>query len=235
MRGPRRIGLLAISGVCLFAFMATSAFAADELLTTENGGTRLRELTTTPAGSPDSLEFVNSGSLAWKLSELSNTCTEIELGAFVKTNPVGGNPELALPWGVAEGDNCTFAVLFGPVTADAAHPGALQTSMVIKDDEPRPNPIHAEVTKFEMAWLGMPFGTCIYGVKEAEKLVGNVTTTGGPYGEEGAAPNLTVSFSGKTMKKQAGSGEACPAEIELTKAVFVLETPSTNTDGAFYS
>jgi hypothetical protein len=235
MRGPRRIGLLAISGVCLFAFMTTSAFAADELLTKEAAGTRLRELTTTPAGSPDSLELVNKESFVWKQGELSNTCTEIELGAFVKTNPVGGNPVLSLPWGVAEGDNCTFLVYFGPVTSDEKHPGSLETSMTIKDDEPAPNPIRAVVTKFEMAWLGEPWGTCIYGVSGAETLVGNVTTTGGPYGEEGAVANLTVSFSGKILQRQAGSAELCPKELELNKAVFILETPSTNTDGAFYS
>jgi hypothetical protein len=233
MRGPRRIGLLAISGVCLFAFIATSAFAADELLT-KNGGTRLRDLTTAPAGSPDSLEFVNSGSLVWSVGANAETCSEIELGAFVKTNPVGGNPELALPWGVVEGDSCSFAVVvFGPVTADAAHPGALQTSMVIKDDEPAPYPIHAEVTNFEMAF-GRSFGTCIYGVIGSEKLVGLVTSPVAPYGEERAAPNLMVSFGGTTMKRQAGSGELCYAEGTLD-AEFVLETPSTNTDGAFYS
>ena len=236
MRGSRRIGLLAISVVCLFAFITSSAFAADELLTKEAAGTRLREPSTVPAGFPDSLEFVNKESVVFKYGSVSNGCTEFELGAFVKTNPVGGNPVLSLPWGVGEGDNCTFLFYFGPVTADAAHPGALETSMTIKDDEPLPNPIHAVVTKFEMAWLGTPVGTCIYGTSGVEPpLVGNVTTTGGPYGEEGAEPNLMVSFSGKIVQRQAGSAELCPKEGELTKAVFILETPSTITDGAFYS
>jgi hypothetical protein len=234
MRGPRRIGLLAISVVCLFAFMASSAFAADELLT-KAAGTRLRELTTAPAGFPDSLEFVNKGSVVLKVGELTNTCTEMEFGTFVKTNPVGGNPVLSLPWGVAEGDNCTFLTDFGPVTSDTAHGGALETSVVIKDDEPEPNPIRANVTKLQFTVQGTIAGTCVYGVSGAETLVGNVTTTGGPYGEEGAEPNLTVSFSGKILQRQAGSAEVCPKEAELNKAVFILETPSTNTDGAFYS
>jgi hypothetical protein len=236
MRGSRRIGLLAISVVCLFAFMASSAFAVDELLTKEAAGTRLREYTTTPVGFPDSLEFVNKESVVLKVGELTNTCTEMEFGTFVKTNPVGGPPVLSLPWGVAEGDNCTFLTYFGPATADAAHPGALETSVTIKDDEPLPNPIHAEVTKLSFAILGTPVGTCIYGTSGVEPpLVGNVTTTGGPYGEEGAVANLTVSFSGRIVQRQAGSAELCPKEGELNKAVFILETPSTNTDGAFYS
>jgi len=237
MRGSRRIGLLAISVVCVFAFTAASALAVedDQLFTTNaGGGTALRELTTAPAGFPESAEFVNSGEVVLKASVVENKCTEIAFGTFVTKNKLEEDPVLSLPYGVAEGDNCNFSTYFGVVSADAAHPGSLEASVTVKDEEPEPNPVRAYVKNLQFALLGTAAGTCVYGVSGAEELVGNVTSPNGAYGEEGAAPNLTVSFSGKKVKKQALSGGLCPAEGELATAVFVLETPSTTTDGAFY-
>jgi hypothetical protein len=247
MRGPRRIGLLAISAVCVFACTAASAYAVedDQLFNTSvAGGTALRDINTlppTPGGAfPDSLEFKNVGNVVFKAGTvLTNTCSEIEFAGFVTKNEVGGEekiPELSLPWGVAENDECTPAhVYFGPVNAA----GALETHIAIDDDN-NPNPIDAVVTRLSFTFLEVPgLGAgeyCTYGVVAAEKLVGAVTSpvAGLGYGEEGAEPNLKMDFAGQKAKKQPGSAALCPAELELTAAKFILETPSTTTDGAFY-
>ncbi len=106
----------------MFAFTAASALAAEhDQLLDKPAGVALRSLKTAPEHFPDSLEFVNSGEVVLKAATVETNARRSSSGAFVRKIKVGEDPVLSLPWGVAEGDNCTFPTYFGPVTADAAH------------------------------------------------------------------------------------------------------------------
>jgi hypothetical protein len=232
MRGPTRIGLLAVSLVCLFALMVASAFAdADDQLRDKEKGTVLRDVKAKPENQPDAIEFVNNGTAKLKTSLGTIECTELEFGSTVLSNALGA-VELALPFGVAEGDNCSITGVGAvPTYFDTTAEGAVgnaankKVARITVADTGVGTPVVATLhdLKFSQS-IGGKFCT-----GELNEVSGTVTNSSGPFVEE-KTPNLEAKFE-KTIKV---SGEAgCPTEATLT-VNFFLETPSTMTDTAWF-
>src|SRR6202035_5707561 len=108
MRGSTRIGLLAVSLVCLFALMATAAFSAERRGFDKKGGTALRDVNAIPKNQPDAIEFVNNGTAKLISTAGDIECTELEMGTTLVNNDGVSALRLAIPFGVAEGDNCSL-------------------------------------------------------------------------------------------------------------------------------
>lgn len=232
MRGSRRIGLLAISLVCMFAFMAASAFGdAEDQLLNAKGGTLLRDVKTTPVNQPDALEFVNNGNVVLKTSVGTLTCTEVEFGTTVLNAKATATTEveLAVPFGVAEGpEDCTVPTYFDTLATGAVGNSANgKVASVSIADSGAGTEIVATLhnLKFSQNITGIGFCTGnLDGVK------GKVENSEGPFVEE-APPNLNVQF---TEKELTVSGTGCPTTAKLT-ANFFLETPSTSTETAWFA
>ncbi len=234
MRGPTRIGLLALSLVCMFAFMVATAFGdADDQLLNQKAGAALRDVTTTPANQPDAGEFVNNGNVVLETSLGNITCTEIEFGTTVLKNKPG-EVELALPFGVAEGQDCTNPTV-----------GEVPTYFDTLATGPVGNSANGKVASVSIAdtGVGTKIIATVHNLKFSQNLAGKfctgnldlitgtVTNSEGPFVEE-ATPNLNVQFN---EQKVAVTGEVgCPTEGKLT-ANFFLETPSTGTDTAWFN
>jgi hypothetical protein len=228
MRGSRRIGLLAVSAVCLFAFIASSAFSAERRVFDKKGGTALRDVNATSKNQPDAIEFVNNGNAKLVSTLGTIECTELEMGTTLVNND-GVNPlRVAIPFGVVEGDNCT-APLIGtvPTYFDTLANGAVG------------NAGNGNVASATITGATAPFTVTLHDLKfsqniagkfctgELDKVEGEVTNSEGPFVEE-KTPNLEV----KIKKEISVSGEGCPSKATLT-ANFFLETPSTTTDTAW--
>jgi hypothetical protein len=228
MRGSTRIGLLAVSLVCLFAVMAASAFAdADDQLLDKKAGVALRDVKATPANQPDALEFVANGEVILESSVGNLTCNEIEFGTTILSN-VTGTVELAVPFGVAEGDTCTVPTYFDTLTTGPVGNSANgKVASVSLADTGAGTEIVATVhnLKFSQNITGIGFCT-----DNLDGVTGKVTNSEGPFVEE-APPNLNVQF---TKAKVPVTGTGCPTEGKLT-ANFFLETPSTGTDTAWFN
>jgi hypothetical protein len=230
MRGSTRVGLLAVSLVCLFAVMAASAFAdADDQLLDKKAGVALRDVKATPTNQPDALEFVaNSEGVVLETSIGTLTCTEMEFGSTVLSNAAGA-VELAVPFGVAEGDTCTVPTYFdtlatGPV-GNAANGKVASVSIA---DTGAGTEMVATVhnMKFSQNIPGIGFCT-----GNLDGITGKATNSEGPFVEE-APPNLNVKFTSSKVGVTGAAG--CPTEGKLT-ATFFLETPSTGTDTAWFN
>jgi hypothetical protein len=242
MRGSTRIGLLAVSLVCLFAFMVASAFAdADDQLLDKAAGTALRDVKTEPSPhQPDALEFVNNGAVILKTGVGTITCTELEFGSTVLSNKVG-TVELALPFGVAEGDNCTTPLLEKtenvPTYFDTLESGAVgntangKVASISLADSGAGTEIIATVHNLKFSQNIPTIGFCTGNVDGKTGTVTNVTAG---FVEE-STPNINVQFTKAKIPITATGGTGCPttSEAELT-ANFLLETPSTTTDTAFF-
>ena len=246
MRGPIRIGLLAVSLVCMFAFSAAAALgdSTDELRD-KKAGALLRDVNTAPAGQPDALEFVNNGNLV--LSGLAGleeaiTCKEAEFGTTVlqaKATEAKPSTQLAIPFGVVEGDECEtkagglkFKV---PTWFDTLASGAVGNSVNgnvatvnISDKSPE-TPITATLHDLKFSQnIGGKF--C---VGNLDGLAGTVANSEGPFVEE-KIPNLNVQFTNVVVPVSNAVGSTgCPTEGKLT-ANFFLETMSTTTDTAWF-
>jgi len=237
MRGPTRIGLLAISVVCAFAVMVTSALAAPRLWTDSTKTTPLRDVNATPKNQPDAAEFNNKGNveLVVTIAGLKKTivCTEIEIGTTVVNNDGKANPKLALPFGVAEGDNCSVGGANVPTYFDTTPEGAVGVEVLkvprvasVTITEPKAGEFEAALENLEFSQNVPGVGFCTGNLNGIAGKVENVTKG---FVEE-APPNLNVQF---TKAKVPIAGVAgCPTVGELT-ANFFLETPSTITDTAF--
>jgi hypothetical protein len=233
MRGSTRIGLMAISLVCMFAFMVATAFGdADDQLLNQKAGVALRDVASTPTNQPDAAEFVNNGNVVLETSLGTITCTEEEFGATVLKNKPG-EVELAIPFGVAEGQDCTSPLGEVPTYFDTLATGAVGNSANSKvasvsiADTGAGTKIVATMHNLKFS---QKIGT-IFCTGNLDGIVGEVTNSEGPFVEE-EKPNLNVQF---TAQKVAVAGEAgCPTEGKLT-ANFFLETPSTGTDTAWFN
>jgi hypothetical protein len=99
--------VLAASGLS-----AASASAFPQLWTDSSKSTLLRSVSSTPINQPDAMEFVNNGPLTLEGSSSGANpgviCSEVEFGTTVVKNNATEEVRLALPFGVAEGDNCSI-------------------------------------------------------------------------------------------------------------------------------
>jgi hypothetical protein len=238
MRGLRRIGLLAISVVCVLAFTAVSAFgdADDELVTKAVGGVTLRDINTVAVNQPSAIELVNAETTKLEVPGVATSeCTEGEFGAFVvRSVATVANPqdELAVPFGIFE--NCTIAngTVPAPVYVDTEGVKKAQSGIeaTIADTGPGTE-IKVTLTGLKLSiYIKEPATTC----KFTGTIVGKWTNGAGPFAEESAANQSAVDFKGQTL-----TSPTC-GTATITAANFFVETTSDpknfveNTDTVFF-
>jgi hypothetical protein len=225
---------LAVSALALLigAAVTASSVAAPRLWTDKTETTLLRSVKTAPANQPDALEFVNEGPVAFVYMSPGVTktivCNELEFGTTVLLNnePVNGvlETKLALPFGVAEGDNCvthssTGAEIPVPTYFDTAANGAVPATISL---------------------TGPPFVGTIHKLKFSQNIEGRFCTVSAE-GVTGAVSNVTEGFVEESPPNlniaiKAVVPAVCPGvkgvKVEII-ARFFLETMSTTTDTAF--
>jgi hypothetical protein len=215
----------ALVAMVAMAFAAASAGAFVPELRDKKAGTALRDLTSTPTNQPDAGEFVNSTEVKLATKAGTIVCTEIEFGTTVVKNR---NKEvtLAVPFGVAEGDNCTVGVAQVPTYFDTNNLGAVGTgaSTVATVTVTGAGTATVHNLSFSQNIPGVGFCT-----GEVSGLSGTVANGTEPFGEEGAT-GLTVKFETEVSISGTGCEAALGAKAKLT-GTFRLETPSTATDG----
>src|ERR1700730_6009120 len=234
MRGSTRVGVLTVCLVSVFALMATSAWAGPQLSTDNTRTTLLRDVNATPAHQPDALELVNNGNveLAVEIAGLHKTigCTEIEIGSTVLSN-TNTLAKLALPLGIAEGDNCKVGTSNVPTYFDTLATGAVGNAAngnvaSITVTEPKAGELIATINDLKLSHNVPGIGFC---TGDLNGIKGTITNVATGFVEE-QTPNLNVQFTKAKVPITGVTG--CPTEGEFT-GNFVLETPSTTADTAF--
>jgi hypothetical protein len=247
MRGPIRIGLLAVSLVWMFAFSAAAALgdSTDDLRDTKRG-VLLRDVDKTPTNQPAALELVNNGDLevaGIAGLETPIICKQVEFGTTVaRAKATVANPSvlLAIPFAVAEGDECTLKaggltikvpIYFDTLASGAVGNGANGSvaTAAIADNSPGEaiNGVTFHNLKFSLQWAVK------FCVANLDGLTATTTNVTAGFVEE-MPPNLNAQFTNVTIPFANGEGSTgCPTEGKLT-ANFFLETPSTGTDTAWF-
>jgi hypothetical protein len=213
------------------ALSAAPALAGPRFWTDKTKTTLLRDVTATPEHQPDAAEFVNNGNVELKTNIGTITCTEIEFGTTVLSNTTS-LARLALPFGVAEGDNCSTFTGEVPTYFDTLASGAVGNAAngnVASVTVTEPGGVLTATVndlKFSQNIPGIGFCT-----GDLNGITGAITNSEGPFVEE-KTPNLNVQFTKAKVAITASGGVGCPKEGELT-ANFFLETMSTKTDTAW--
>jgi hypothetical protein len=215
----------------MFTALTASASASEREMLDKKGGTLLRDVAKEPKGLPDSLEFVNNGTVKVSMAGIGTVeCTEIALGATVANNNGTSGLKLAMPFGVFEGDNCALAGI-----------GKVPSNFVTLANGPVGNPANGHVTSVTITGGAAPFTATLHDLKFSQNIggkfctfdfnlvEGKMTNTEAGFVEE-KPPNLEAKFD--KVKSKASGEVGCPAEAEVT-ADFFLKTPSTTTDTAW--
>jgi RHS repeat-associated protein len=239
VRDHRRIGLLAILSLCVFALVTPTAFADedDQLVEKKEAGVLVHDVATPNANQPDTMEFVSDGAVTFKTTTATVTCEEVELGTTVvraKATALKPTVELAIPFGVAENGTDVIAPkdCTAPTWFDTTAEGAVGNSV---------NGKVATVTVGDTNNLMFvaEFHNLKFSVELAVGLVctGNLDTVKVPvenitagFVEEKTA-NLNAKFVAAAVPVTGPTG--CPTTSELS-GKFFLETLSTKTDTAFF-
>jgi hypothetical protein len=216
-----------ISMLVLGGLVAASAAAAPfPIFWTDKTETELlRSVTATPQNQPDALEFVNNPpmEITWGKQPII-FCHEVEFGTTVVVNGGAIETKLALPFGVAEGDECLQSTEEGLIMVrtyfDTTAKGVVPATITITGGPPFVATIHK--LKLSQNKAGLFCTVNLNGVK------GEFFNSPGPFVEEGP-PNLTLTVP-PTPVKITGTG--CPG-TGVFQATFYLETMSTITDTAW--
>jgi hypothetical protein len=231
----KRLTVCLASALAFGALFASSAAASlFQLWTDSTKTTLLRSVSTEPKNQPDALEFV--GELSFKfLSETNVQCHEVEFGTTVVVNsPEGeaktGENKLAMPFGVAEGDNCSNEGVEeggSPVQVFFDTSGGGSVPATITYGKPGAGgALVGRLHKLKMS-VFTPARKCTVIIPEGTELIFE-NPTGGLVEE--APPNLQAHTS------EVAVTASCPPEKKQKwtwRAEFFLETPSTVTDTAF--
>jgi hypothetical protein len=210
--------------------MPASALAVPQLWADKTRTTLLRDVNTTPAHQPDALELANNGNVELKTTPGTITCGEVELGSTVVSN-TAALAKLALPFGVAEGDNCNVSGLNVPTYFDTLAAGPVGNAAngnvaSITFTEPKAGEVTATLTDLKLSHNIPGIGFCTSNLSGIKAPVTNVMAG---FVEENP-PNLNVQFT--KVKVPITGVTGCPAEGEFT-GNFFLETPSTTSDTGF--
>jgi hypothetical protein len=212
------------------ALTAGVAYGSPRLWTDSSEKTLLRSVKATPKNQPDALEFVNEGNVSFKFfiegAVKTVTCSEIEAGTTVVANNElvkVVETKLAMPFGVAEGDDCTIPNTAGelesaPVYFDTNAAGAVPATITLTGP-----PFEATLHKLKLS-LNVQGKFCTANLEGVTGVVANATE--GFVEESPANLNLTVNSTVPV---------SCPpnkGNLEV-KARFFAETMSTTTDTAF--
>jgi hypothetical protein len=228
MKAKSLVGALLV--LVLGALAAAPAFAkAPHLFTNVTEKTLLRSVISTPRNQPDALEWAAERPMMFTFAgtmEGPVECNEVELGTTVVANGVNAKgveeTKLALPFGVAEGDDCMQsipgALIEVPTYFDTGATGVVPATITITGGPPFIATVHK--LKFSLNKAGT---FCTVATEPSGELVNQ------PEGfVEESPPNLHVTLAGKTavtcgMKKLEGT----------FVGLFFLETMSTTTDTAW--
>jgi hypothetical protein len=188
--------------------------------------TLLRSVTSVPKNQPDAMEFANEGPVVFVLSskEPPIFCNEVELGTTVLVNSGALETKLALPFGVAEGDNCIQELPSGvidvPTYFDTGATGAVPATITVTGGPPFVATVHKLKLSHNKAGR--------FCTSDLEGIKGEVKNVVEGFVEE-SPPNLNVSFEGAPITVTCGKTK----EKGVFIAHFFLETMSTTTDTAF--
>lgn len=233
------IGIAPLLAVAAFAVVPAVASAAPRIFN-KKGGALLRDVKMAPALQPDAGEFVNNGPVVLETGVGPITCTEEEFGTTVVTN-AEVELKLGLPFGVAENDECKNATV-GEVHTyfDTNEQGAVGEGATT-------------VASVTVTGAAEPFTATFHNLKFSQHIVANgnwctgtvsnktakVTNGTEPFVEQDGTPEpakaLKVKFEKAKIPVAASPGQTCAlagTEAELS-GEFYLETPSTETEGAF--
>jgi hypothetical protein len=186
------------------------------------------------------LEFVNNGEVKLATASFTQVCTEIELGATVLHNEVG-KVQLALPFGVFEGDNCQVAGTRIPNYFDTLNSGAVgnqangEVARITIADENNSTKLMAKVENLTFSFKVFGVGGSGFCVADVNGKTAQVENSEHEFVEE-TLPNLNLQFTETAIPIADGEGVVaphCPSEGKLT-GNFFLETPSTTTDTAWF-
>jgi hypothetical protein len=223
--------------LAMLAMSASAALAAPQFWTQQGAGRELlRSVSSTPKNQPAAIEFNNNGPVEMLILATTKTkaikeefevlCNEFEYGTAVVTNNpegIGGENELRLPWGVAEGDECEPNGGGGavPVYFDTNAAGVVPATITFSGVYPA---IKAKLHKLKMSIdVGGVYCTATF-----ENTEGEVIDSTGPFVEE-EPPNTAIQFNGAPFSGTCEGKPVIKFKGFLYANVFV-ETTSTLTD-----
>jgi hypothetical protein len=237
------LGLMLVLGVG--ALSAAPALAHTPQFWTDKTETlKLRSVTSTPSKlQPDALEFSNNGPLETVIKTIATKkegseektvlCTEVEFGTTVVVNSPEGEKnhedELAMPFGIAEGDACEEGKSGAavPTYFDTTAVGVVPATVTFSGG-PEPTAIIATVHKLKLSEnIGSAFCTL-----SLEGAKGEVHNSSGPFVEE-STPNLNVQFTKAALSGSCVEGPITRKFTGTFTANYFLETMSTLTDTAW--
>ncbi len=227
----KALGSTALLLLLAGALAASTAYGSPRLWTDPSETTLLRSVKAGPINQPDALEFVNEGPVGIvvfaKGFARTITCNEIEYGTTVLANDELVKTEvetkLAMPFGVAEGDECTTVNTAGgtepvPIYFDTNAAGAVPATIKL---------------------TGPAFEATLSKLKLSEDIAGSFCTAN----LEGVKGEVSNPTTGLVEESPANLNVAINAIVPITcgkekakeeiKARFFLETMSTTTDTAF--
>jgi hypothetical protein len=222
--------IVALSSVLVGAGLSAvpaSAAPFPQFWTDSTKTTLLRSVTSVPKSQPDAMEFANNGPVLFAnrtKEEPPIFCNEVEFGTTVVVNSGALETKLALPFGVAEGDNCNqdnpAGVVNVPTYFDTGANGVVPATITVTGGPP----FIATVHKLKLS-QNRPAGFCTVNLEGIKGELHNVVEG---FVEE-APPNLNVGFEGVPITTTCGKKKFA----EIFVANFFLETMSTTTDTAF--
>jgi hypothetical protein len=225
----RRLLVGAVAAALSGFVFAASASAAEfpQLWTNSTQTVPLRSVKSSPVNQPDALEFGNTQGpmvVPSGIKEFPVLCNEVEIGTTVLVNSGTEETKLAVPFGVAEGDNCIHREATGrevitPTYFDTGAAGNTAAQITI----PKGEPFEAILHKLKMS-LNRGSTFCTTSGEGIPGTIGNVTEG---FVEE-SPPNLSMIFSGPVTTICGKTKEVGTFFVD-----FFLETMSTTTDTAF--
>jgi|GEM_PF-2578672 hypothetical protein len=227
-----RIGIM--SAMAIGGLSAAPASAFPQFWTNSSKTTLLRSVTTPPLNQPDAMEFVNNGSITLE-GNTSGTnptviCSEVEFGTTMVKNNATEEARLAMPFGVAEGDNCFIAgsTLLVPFYFDTNAAGAGVAYITVGVGPAYVTTIH----NLKLS-LNISGNWCVAQQVSTAGIQGNMRNWAGPFVEE-EPNNLNVQFEKApvTIVCTLSSGSKVKYLSSLT-GNFYVETMSAATDTAW--
>jgi len=227
--------LAGLASAMVVGLLASASASAAPRFFEGKGGPLLRSVSSLPSkNQPAAIEFSAVEGVTWTLKFLPETtkeeiqvrCTELEVGTTVVTNAIEtleNENKLAMPFGVAEGDDC-FSGPAGlvPTYFDTNAAGVVPATITFGGVLPA---ITAKLHKLKMSWEIKPGIFC---TGTFENTPGEVIDVGGPFKEE-SFPNTFIQFKGAPFTGSCATKPIKKFNGEMTGALFV-ETPSTITD-----
>ena len=226
MKKQLLIGALSVLIVGVLSAAPAAAAPFPQFWTSSAKTTLLRSVTAAPINQPDAMQFSNEGPVVFILSssEPAVVCNEVEIGSTVLVNTGELEAKLAVPFGVAEGDECVqefpARTLVVPTYFDTGPSGAMPTTITVTGGPPFIATVHK--LKLSHNKAGTFCTTNLEGIKGEFKNVAEGFVEESP-------PNLNLSFEGVPISFACGASKGKGVFI----AHFFLDTMSTTTDTAF--